>query len=361
MTQPSESSEQAYEHGGDIYTFAKEHGLSERAVIDFSSNINPIGVSRKARAAIRKDIKRLQFYPDNNTSRLKNAISKHYSIRPDTILCGNGSTELIYLIPRAFKPDKVLIASPTFSEYERASSIAGSAVITLGLKEDEDFNLNPEGFIDALEDCDMAFLCNPNNPTGRLLRLEGTMRIIDGADKKGVLLIIDEAFIDLQSAHSVIAEAAQRDNLIVLRAFTKFFALAGLRVGYLVSNTAIIERLKAIKEPWTVNSLAQTAAVASLSDRAYFRETMEVIEAEKRYLLNELFRIKYIRVFPSDTNFFLLKTPPSLDVVTRLSGMGILVRDCSNFHGLDKGFIRIAIKRHEENVKLIKALKQIEV
>ncbi|MBI4653872.1 MAG: threonine-phosphate decarboxylase [Nitrospirae bacterium] len=373
------------EHGGNIYIAAEKLGLPESKIIDFSTSINPLRVPEKARDEIKKGLKNLSYYPDPDTRKLRKTIAQYHEIAHDTILCGNGSTELIYLIPRTLKPKKVLIPAPTFSEYERACKMTSYKlqVTSYKLRKENRFELTPEEFISSLVTrhsslpFDMAFLCNPNNPTGRLLKKDDVLKIADASKKLKCYLVVDEAFIDFCPEESVIRYVQDNPYLIVLRSMTKFYALTGLRIGYGVFPSHIINKLKEFKEPWTVNTLAQKAAIAALGDNNYIGKTLKLIKSEKDFLENGFRRID-VEFFPSDANFYLLKIIPphppltkggrgDLWVKTRdgnritlaLRKQGILVRDCSNFKGLDSSYIRVAVKSRKDNTLLLKELSKL--
>ncbi len=348
------------EHGGNIYKIAGELGLPEDRMIDFSASINPLGVSKKVKETIRKGMDGLVNYPDTDTSILRQKIAEHYDIDPVTILCGNGSTELIYLIPRALKPEQVLIPAPTFSEYERACKLSRgeAAPRPYELKEENKFQLNIDSFIDAMQECGMAFLCNPNNPTGHLLDRNEVLEIAGAAKKSKCTLVVDEAFIDFVPEESVIDDVQNNPYLIVLRSMTKFYALTGLRIGYGVFHQNLIQKIKEFKEPWTVNNLAQKAAIIALEDSVYADETFSLIKREKEYMENS-FRKMGIKYFPSEVNYYLLQIENATSLVDELRNKGILVRDCSNFKGLGSSYIRVAVKSHKHNGILLKELSRL--
>lgn len=370
------------EHGEDICRLAEELKIQERKIIDFSTSVNPLGVSKKVKAEIRKHLKYLHNYPDSEAIRLKKRLAQYHGIAPEMILCGNGSTELIYLIARTLKPKKVLIPAPTFSEYERATIIAqslehGAQIKYFVLKKENNWSINPDEFITFMKGCDMAFLCNPNNPTGRLLKKDSVLKIAGAAKDLKCYLIVDEAFIDFcqgtvpdlppsqrQGAESglslisVIKEVENNPYLIVLRSMSLFYALPGLRLGYGVFPRHLIERLKENKEPWTVNSLAQRAAVVALKDKVYREGTFRLMKEEKKFLEKSFKKIG-IEFFHTDANFYLIKINNAYEICQHLKKKGILVRDCSNLRGLDNTYIQVAIKSHKENTILIKELAAI--
>ncbi len=383
------------EHGGNIYRLAEELKMQERTIIDFSASINPLGVSKKIKTELRKQLKYLHNYPDPDARRLRKRLAQHHGIDPGMILCGNGSTELIYLASRALKPKSVLIPAPTFSEYERAILISQEPATTeqraqiryLVLKKEDGFEIRPDEFIAAMRDrsqntenitqippahpspsrgegkgggevlgsVDMAFLCNPNNPTGLLLKKDSIMQIAEAARDLKCILVVDEAFIDFCPEDSIIKEVENNPYLIVLRSMTKFYALSGLRLGYGVFPQHLIGRLKEYKEPWTVNNLAQRAGVAALKDKVYRNETFRIIRYEKQFMENG-FKNLGIDYIPSSVNYYLIRLDNAEEVITSLRNKGILVRECSNFIGLDESYIRVAVKSHKDNAHLLKEL-----
>jgi threonine-phosphate decarboxylase len=357
----------SFEHGGNIYKIAGELGLPEGRMIDFSASINPLGISEKVTETIKKGMDGLVNYPDPDTSILREKIAEHHDIDPGTILCGNGSTELIYLIPRALKPERVLIPAPTFSEYERACKLSYELrVMSYELKEENNFRISTDEFISAINtlsfnsklitpDSKLIFLCNPNNPTGALLQKEEISDIADAARKHKCYLVVDEAFIDFTPEESVINKVRDNPYLIVLRSMTKFHALTGLRIGYAVLHEDLIGRVLKFKEPWTVNNLAQVAAVAALDDRDYIEKTYRLITREKKYIEKSLKKCG-ISFFQSAVNYYLLKVTDARELVVRLRNKGILVRDCSNFRALNNSYVRIAVKSRKHNEMLIKEL-----
>ena len=364
------------EHGGNIYKLAEELGIPESKLVDFSASINPLGISRKVKDVIIKNLDGLINYPDPDMRLLRENLSEHHGIDPETILCANGSTELIYLIPRTLKPKKVLVPAPTFSEYERACRISrGEAVLRpYKLKKENNFEINPDEFISAIRGdmkskvksqkskvgarCDMAFLCNPNNPTGHLLKSKDVLRVAEAARYFKCVLVVDEAFIDFKPEESVIGHVQDNPYLIALRSMTKFYALTGLRIGYGVFPVNLISAIKEFKEPWTVNNLAQKTAIAALQDSEYADKTQRLIKSEKEFLENS-FNKMGIKYFPSDANYYLLRILKGNNIVQKLRGKGILVRDCSNFKGLDGTYIRVAVKSRRHNRLLIRELSNI--
>ncbi|HXW69165.1 MAG TPA: threonine-phosphate decarboxylase CobD [Dissulfurispiraceae bacterium] len=355
-------------HGGNIYRAAGRSGLDEHEIIDFSASINPLGVPKSVLAGIRDTMKYLNNYPDPDAREFTLALANNFAINPELILCGNGSTELIYLVIRALMPQKILIPAPTFSEYELAAG-DGREVVPYALNAENNFAINPDTFIKAMAkdsnslsyrmalrtSIDMAFLCNPNNPTGGIIRRTDMLKISEAAKYLRCHLVVDEAFIDFSPEDSLINEVEDNPYLIVLRSLTKFYALSGLRVGYGVFPLKLIDVMKKHKEPWTVNTLAQVAGVKAINDEAYKKDTFRIIKNERK-TLEDGFRLLNIHYLPSDANFYLLRLDDAQNIIDTLGEKGLLIRGCSNFRGLDSSYARVAVKSNRDNMRLLKEL-----
>lgn len=355
-------------HGGDVWKPVRKYGLRCEAILDFSANVNPLGPSQKAIEAIKNSLWQIPFYPDPNSDALREAISHHIEeINPDNVIVGNGSTELIYLFSEVFmqKGNESLIPSPTFGEYEHAVRRAGGK--PKHIKSNQDFTINLTNFLKEIKPTTKAiFLCNPNNPTSTLIPKENLLEIIENASKKHVLIFLDEdfmEFVDEEKRFSLVSEVKAYQNLFVLRSFTKFFGLTGLRVGYGIACEEIINLLFRAKIPWNINCLAQTAAIATLRDTKYLDKTRALISEEKAFLLNKLRQISGLKVFPAHANFILIDVRQTgftaAGLKEKILRYGILIRDCSSFRGLDEYYIRLAIRTRQDNEKLLAALKKV--
>jgi threonine-phosphate decarboxylase len=374
MTEERTTIHPPFENVDNIYRLAEELKMQERRVIDFSVSVNPMGVSKKVKADLRKHLKYLHHYPDPEAERLRKRLAQYFAIDPETVLCGNGSTELLYLIPRVLHPAHVLIPAPTCPEYERACRIHSETRISyFELKEEDGFHLDADRFIDAMPEggiselytpnisspCAMAFLCNPNNPTGRLLSRHEIVKIGEAARDRKCYLVVDEAFIDFCSDGSVIKNAAGNPFLIVLRSMSHFYSLAGLRIGYGIFSQHLVRRLRGHREPWAVvNSLAQRAAVTALKDKVYRKETTVLMAEEKRFI-EKHFRKLGIEFIPSDANYYLLKMRNAGEIARALKKRGILVRECTDVKGLGNPYLGIAVKSRRENAVLMRELAGI--
>jgi threonine-phosphate decarboxylase len=364
-------------HGGNIWAASRATGIPEEEILDFSASINPLGVPKKAADALKAAIDRLCHYPEPYSESLSEHLGHLFGVDVDSIICGNGSAELIYLLPRALKPARVIILEPTFSEYERACRIAGtSKKLGYRLKRENNFDVSPETFAEKIiEACGsggkahrraggstgpgaMAFLCNPNNPTGRLVARNDVLAIAETARQRGCYLVVDEAFLDFCPGESVLAEVKGNPFLIVVRSMTKFYALSGLRIGYALMHPSVARLVRPYKEPWTVNVLAQKAAIEVTKDVSFQKASLAAMAEEKSFLEGELRKLR-IEFVPSRANYYLLRLDRALEVKAALQERGILVRDCSNFVGLGPGFLRIAVRSRRENEILMAEMEKI--
>ena len=353
-------------HGGDILDAADKSGLRREEILDFSSNVNPLGPSEKALEAAKKSFKEIPTYPDSNCFKLRQAIASHFTgINKNNVVIGNGSTELIYLFAEVFlkKGEIALIPTPTFGEYESAVRKTGETAKFVQV--DENFNVDANAYSSEMAAAKIVFLCNPNNPTSILIPNKTLTRIVERALEQNSLVFLDEDFLEFvenEKALSLISNIKRYPNLFILRSFTKIYGLTGLRVGYGIGNEEIINALSCAKIPWNVNCLAQAAAVAALKDEDHLRVTRELIKKEKTCLLTDLRKFRSFKVYPADANFFFIDIRKSgltaTELANKLLQQGILIRDCTSFRGLDQYYIRVAIKTRYENERLIEVLRR---
>ena len=351
------SNHRVIQHGG-FYSSGLEY---DSRFIDFSSNVNPLGFPSSITKIINKNRSLLSVYPDPDSSKLRDDLQKYTGIKKNQIIVGNGATEIIYNFCKVFlhKDNNVLIPVPTFGEYEAASRLSGSQITffkTMNL------NKNTSEFQDLVTKTNCIFVCNPNNPTGILISKNNLLKILESAYNKSVLLFLDECFIELvpDSNESLIQYLEEFDNLFILRSLTKSFGLAGLRIGYGLGNKKVIDVLQRIKIPWSINGLAQMAASEALSNMSHLNKTKKLIKKELKFLKDSVSKISGFTCYDSSTNFILIKSRiNSKEIQEKLIAKKILIRDCSNFRGLDNKFIRIAVRTHKENVKLVRALEEI--
>lgn len=351
-------------HGGNVKFAARKSGRDESSIIDFSASINPMGMSPAAREAIINSMDSVQSYPDPEMPGLISALSAFHGIPPENLLAGNGSTELIYLIPRVLKPQKALIVAPAFSEYGAALKNAGSKVDYVELEMRDDFQPRIKSILDRLDGgYDMLWIANPGNPVGNVVPRQDMVRLVSEAERKGVFVVVDEAFIDFSEADSVKDRALSSEKLIVLRSLTKFYAIAGLRVGYLFGSEARVAEIDSQKEPWSVNCLGEAAAVASLQDEDYRQATLALIRAERDFMFEAIDNIPLMRPFRPYANYIFVRLDSDMKASELCERMlkeeGLLVRDCSNFQGLDYRYMRVAVRKRAENIRLISAMERI--
>lgn len=356
-------------HGGNIYEIARQFGLNPDEIIDFSASINPLGLSKKAEKKLKENLSAVPHYPDPQCFDLTQALAQFHGLEPEQILAGAGSTEFIYAIPRVLKIQHALVVTPTISEYENAlegsSDGRGCRIHYFETREEDGFELCVESLLFALtQGYEALYLCNPNNPTGILTEKEDLRKILAQTEREKVWFILDEAFIDLVEEESLKREAGACSRLILLRSLTKFFALPGLRVGYMISHPEVIQKFHQQKEPCTVNALAQIAAVESLKDEGYISRTKEFIVQERDRLIYGLRSIPGFVPYPSSANFLLVQLHPSLNLRAaelreKLIPRGILIRDCNSFHHLGPYFFRIAVRSRKENNLLLRAFLQV--
>lgn len=355
-TKPSITRHIPVVHGGKNTLQSTDSGI-----IDFSSNISPIGTPTSVKKILKKNIKNIENYPDFSSSAVVLSLKKYTQLEKPNLLVGNGAIEIIYNFCFAFLSEKtkVLIPIPTFQEYETAAKLNNCHISyfkTMNLSE------NLDQLISKIPKNGCIFICNPNNPTGKLLEKRQILQIIKKAKKLSTIVFVDECFIEMvpESNESVISYVKKHDNLFVLRSLTKSFALPGIRIGYAASSEHMIKILQKIKIPWSVNSLAQDAANTALKNKSHITKSNLVIKKELDYLTNKISRLDGFDCSKSSTNFILIKTKKnSTSLQKKLLGQKILVRDCKNFRGLSNHHIRIAVKSHKENLKLVKALENV--
>jgi aminotransferase class I and II len=378
-------------HGGNIYKVFREKNIKE--ILDYSSNINPYGIPESLKSRIIKNLEILERYPDPDYVELREKLANLNNVNLSDIILGNGATEIIFLFMKVINPKKILIVSPTFGEYERAVKAVGTSRNSIDLscsddnknienkeieieyfelKESDDFKLNIGNLKNQLEKkYDLLIICNPNNPTGKFLKLAQTEEILKECNKYDTKLFIDEAFIEFLAdgmKESIINTEENKKNLFVTRAFTKFFAIPGLRLGYgMYFDKELEQKISEKKEPWSVNNIAELAGLTVLDDTEYIEKTLKWITKEKIYMYEKLNEISGIKVYETEVNFITGKIDEKLFseglnvkvLREKMLEQGILIRDASNFKFLDERFFRLAIKDRTSNDRVIEAMKEI--
>ena len=336
-------------HGGDIYG-----GIA----LDFSANVSPLGTPRSVTDAIERALPKLYRYPDPYCRTLVQTISEYEGVPKNFVLCGNGASELIYAYCGAVRPKRAMELAPTFSEYSLALRRTGCEVVRFALKQEENFDLRKD-FLPFLarEKIDALFLCNPNNPTGRLIADDLLEEILRICREKNIALFVDECFLSLSDGGvDLTPSLSDFPQLFILKAFTKSFGMAGLRLGYgLSADETLLRKMSAAVPPWNVSALAQAAGVAALGDAEFLERNRAVIRAE-RPRLEERLRELGFWVCPSQANYILFRGEAGL--ADRLRERGAAIRDCANFEGLGPGWYRAAVRLREENDALLDAMRR---
>lgn len=372
-------------HGGNVYQYS--------GCVDFSANCNPLGTPESVKQAIIQSLEAVSDYPQVGCKRLKRAIAEYETerlelkrecerrdtertseaewkntlwksavdkIEETQVICGNGAAELIFSLCRAVKPKKALLLAPTFAEYEQALQSVDCEIQYFFLKEEAEFQISEEFLQKLKPELDMVFLCNPNNPTGVLTRKEFLLRVLKRCRTLDILLVVDECFLDFVEQpgnYTLKEQLGEYANLFLLKAFTKRYAMAGVRLGYgLCGNQELLERMEEMVQPWNVSSLAQAAGIAALKEKEYVEKGRQMVFREKAYLIEEMEQLG-LKVYPSAANYIFFRGTETLfkECVDRK----VLIRDCGNYEGLEQGYYRVAVKQHGENEKLVGTLKEI--
>ena len=335
-------------HGGDIYRNSVE--------LDFSVNINPLGIPERVKEAMHEAVADCSCYPDPEAELLTDAVKKMTGTTQQ-ILFGSGASELFVAIVHACSPKKVLLPAPSFLGYEKAVQAAGCSISYYYMKEEQNFDMREDVLCLLTEEVDLLFLANPNNPVGKLTDPELLTKILEHCRERKILVVLDECFIELagKEAQSRFCRTKDFPNLIVVRAFTKSFAIPGVRLGYLTGgNPVFLEKIREQLPEWNLSVFAQKAGVAAAKEQEYLQESVALLEKERAFLAQGL-KNAGCRVYPSDVNFILFQA--SCDLGEKLLKRKILIRDCSNFKGLQKGYFRVAVKTRAENEALLAAIR----
>lgn len=344
-------------HGGDWAGYRAEFGCD---ALDFSANVSPLGLPAGVAAAITNALPTADRYPDPLCRELRAALAGAEGVPADWILCGNGAADLIFRLALAVRPRRALLPAPTFAEYEAALQTVGCAVQRVFLREENEFAVTEE-FIDAVTpETDIVFLCQPNNPTGQVTPPALVERLVRRCAECGAVLVVDECFLDfLPDRDAWTAKQLLRDTpqLIILKAFTKLYAMAGVRLGYaLCGDAALLEKMRGAGQPWAVSSLAQAAGLAALQETAYAGAVRALI-AEQRPRVAAGLRALGLRVMDGQANYLLFRATP--DFGEKLRRRGAVVRSCANYPGLDAAWYRTAVRTAEENTRLLQIMGEI--
>ena len=371
MTNNAECRERRFvSHGGDVWGFARKYNIPLEEVLDFSGPINHLGPSLKALESVKENTKLIKFYPDPNPVELHKSIAEYVNqpdITADNIILGNGSIELIYMITEIFsKTDfKAVVPVPSFTEYEKAALRLGGQTIYVQLP--PDFSMENEKIKKAITtDTKIVSICNPHSPSGRLYLKDEILDLVEYCQKKNVIFSIDENYIeftDKEQTETMAGYVNKYENLFVIRSVTKFYGMPGIRFGYGVAAKDLINRLLDVRQPWSINGLAGSVTLAAFSDKEFIKNTKQTITQERIKFTKQLKEIPGLHVFPSDTNFLLIKITnnniTSTKIKEELAKTGMLIRDCCTFVGLDSTYFRVTVRSDKDNQKLVDTIKKL--
>ncbi|WP_077610530.1 pyridoxal phosphate-dependent aminotransferase [Clostridium sp. Marseille-P2415] len=355
-----------YQHGGDIYTNC--------VTMDYSANINPLGLPQGVREALYKAVDSCSCYPDSRSAHLRQELGKFHNVSAEHIICGNGAADLIFQVVQAVKPENALLIAPSFLEYEQALWAASCNVTYFDLKEEEGFRLPEKELMDWMEKSgtvfQMVFLCNPNNPTGFAIERDNMSGFLDFCRDRGIFCVVDECFNEFlqePERYSVlnVIQDGTHENVFLLKAFTKIYAMAGLRLGYgICCSQQVLNRMNLIRQPWSVSSLAQAAGAAALKETGYVERTRKFIACEREFFKKNLSGLGF-ELFDSMANYIFFRDtrPEALTkeklLYRQLLDRKVLIRSCANYRGLDGTYYRICVKQREENLKFLSILESI--
>lgn len=355
-------------HGSDLEKIEEIYHIKKEDITSFSANVNPLGISPLLRDTLAKHVDAITSYPDREYTQLRKSICAYTGANFENIIVGNGSTELISLFIQTTHPKKALILGPTYSEYEREISLEGGHTLYYPLKEENNFQMDVEDFCRQLNDSlDLLVLCNPNNPTSTAVARKDMRKILDCALQHGISVMVDETYEEFTPEGSKISSIPltnNYNNLIVLRGISKFFAAPGLRLGYAVTgNPDLLKYINTKKNPWTINSLAEIAGCIMFSDKDYIDKTKALITEERQRMYETLASWKAVKVYPSCTNFLLvriLREDVTSDMVfDHCIRKGLMIRDCATFPFLDSSYIRFCVMSPEKNDELLEAFREV--
>ncbi len=347
-------------HGGDIAGFATSIGKSVNQIIDFSSNINPLGPPPSLKQVYQSSFSLVTKYPDLYCRELHQTIAKHLGLSTNNILAGNGAIALIELAIRALQPKNVLLAEPCFTEYKRLAQLHNANVHSIYLREEDKFEFSLKQITDQLANMNLVILGSPNNPTGTALNQKELLSLIQIVEQRDSFLLIDEAFIDWHPNNSVVNRVQPNSSFAVIRSLTKYFALAGIRIGYAVGTESFIEHMQQLQETWSCNAVAQALGVAALNDIAFQESSRQWFQEESVRFKQDLESIPAIQIFPGLVNYILIKIQEKYvnDFWNTMKEEGIYLRTTQDFNGLDHRYFRVAIRTRKENQFLVEKFKE---
>ncbi|MBQ7795842.1 MAG: aminotransferase class I/II-fold pyridoxal phosphate-dependent enzyme [Lachnospiraceae bacterium] len=340
-------------HGGDIYRNSVN--------LDFSVNVNPLGIPEPVKEALCRAVEQCGTYPDIHAEKLKKSVADTHRIPEEHLLFGNGASELFMAVVHALRPKKVVIPVPSFYGYEHAAGAVTDRILYYQLKKENQFLLDEGVFQHLNEDVDMLFIANPNNPTGALSEKAFLIKLAEHCRDKNITVVLDECFIDFcENGQSMADAVSEFENLIIIQAYTKIFTIPGVRLGFMIcGNERLREQVRRQLPEWNLSTFAQAAGIACTEQTDFVAKTLEYLNAEREFLVDELGRASENQciVYPGAANFLMIYSPKPM--YEKMLEKGILIRDCGNFRGLGSGYYRIAIKTRQENEQLLKVIGEI--
>lgn len=367
------SGEEEFRHGGDVWSSraggagAGPAGLTPLDVIDFSANINPLGPPARVRELLRANAGLVRFYPPPGAPALSAALNREFGAGAECVLAGNGASELIALFFWVLRLRRVLLVAPTYTDYLRAARAAGCAVEFFNPRGEFAFPLPALAEKVRRSRCDALVFCNPNNPTG--VFWDDLTPLLEAAREKKVSFLLDLSFFPFTGEDWAAWAGKNRlfsyldSPLFLVVSLTKIFALPGLRLGFGIGTEGLVRKMRAAKDPWSVNVLAQLAGLACLEEKEYLKKTVTLVNKEREYLAKGLGRIPGLKVYPSRANFLLVDSRRTgvsgAELAAALAKKDILVRDAGNFRGLDAFFFRVAVRKRKENRILLRAVREV--
>lgn len=349
-----------FEHGGQIHHWREKHDT----LLDFSANINPLGLSARIKEAITEHLNDVIHYPEPRSRTLQKAIADHYKIPFERIFVSNGAAESLYFLTSILKPKSAMILAPTFSEYEKSLAAQNAKIISVPLQ--EDFSIDWERIEKIIEEVDIAYFGNPNNPIGELISIDHWESIMEIAERANTYVVSDESFLDFLpnagTEYSGISLQDKYPHLFILRSLTKFYSLPGLRLGFCSADPSLVKKLENHSDCWNVNSLAQQAGVAGLSDITYQEKTRNLLPLWQNHMKECLRGCDFLTFFEPTVNFILCRLMSEEITAKKLAEktaeLGLLIRDAGNFDRLDPYYFRLAIRQEDENMEAVQILQK---
>lgn len=350
-----------YQHGGDIYS--QKTTAAGKPFVDFSANINPLGLPKGVKKAIIQSLKDCVNYPDAFCRELAEATGNFLQVNKDYLFFGNGAADVLFRLALALKPRKALLLAPTFADYEKALCSVDCKVNYYKLPPEFGFTVQ-ENILKAIKTTtDMVVICNPNNPTGAICEEALLLKILERCQAVGATLLIDECFMDFvpgEVAYSFRTKLEEYPNLVILKAFTKTFAIPGVRLGYcMTANTELLGRLHEVGQDWNVSIMAQEAGKAAVRETKYLAKSFAYVQKQRLMMIEKLKELPGFTVYNSLANYIFFHVAEPKDLVEQLKEQGFLIRSCANYHNLGSGYYRIAVNTKRENKALLKALYKI--